>query len=476
MKFLVFFILLISSKLVAQPARQLGLKFDDDSYEQVPLKSKLVTKDRGDLPTRIDLSAFIPSIGDQGDFSTCVGFATTYYLRTILENQQSGITDLAQKDKHRYSPAFTYNAIKDPSDLQCQFGSKIDVALEFLKQQGAARLSDVPYPSCSTNSDMQLAASSRIAGYSRLFDITDPMDAKIDATKKGLAEGNPVAIGMQVTASLSKPDPVSGLWSPDPTEKSRGGHALCVVGYDNNKFGGAFRIVNSWSSQYGDNGYFWVKYTDYAYYARYGYEAFPLAKENPKPAETTLSATLEFQLTTGTSVPVAHAIVKKGSGVADDGRGSDKMVAYTLKDPQSSGTQYKFFANVGKQAYLYVISTDLSNTMTKLFPYNASLSPIIGANTRVMLPSETKHYFLDQNKGTDYWLFLFSDKELNIDSYIQKMSQGSGAFADRIMTTFGTELVDYQQVAYKTDQVGFELKGNPQGSIVPLLVSLQHVQ
>ena len=33
------------------------------------------------------------------------------------------------------------------------------------------------------------------------------------------------------------------------------------------KYGGAFRVVNSWGSEYGDNGYIWMRYSDFEKYA-----------------------------------------------------------------------------------------------------------------------------------------------------------------------------------------------------------------
>ena len=39
-------------------------------------------------------------------------------------------------------------------------------------------------------------------------------------------------------------------------------HAMVIVGYDDNKFGGAFQIANSWGSGWGQNGLFWIRYQD----------------------------------------------------------------------------------------------------------------------------------------------------------------------------------------------------------------------
>jgi hypothetical protein len=41
-----------------------------------------------------------------------------------------------------------------------------------------------------------------------------------------------------------------------------GGHALCVVGYDDNVGGGAFKIANSWGKNWGKSGFFWLRYKD----------------------------------------------------------------------------------------------------------------------------------------------------------------------------------------------------------------------
>jgi len=38
------------------------------------------------------------------------------------------------------------------------------------------------------------------------------------------------------------------------------GHAVTIVGYDDDKYGGALKILNSWGTQWGDNGYFWLPY------------------------------------------------------------------------------------------------------------------------------------------------------------------------------------------------------------------------
>lgn len=59
---------------------------------------------------------------------------------------------------------------------------------------------------------------------------------------------------------------------------SSGGHALVVVGYDDRKE--AFRSMNSWGKNWGDDGYIWVKYKDFGDFCKYAYVLYLAAPEN----------------------------------------------------------------------------------------------------------------------------------------------------------------------------------------------------
>ena len=44
----------------------------------------------------------------------------------------------------------------------------------------------------------------------------------------------------------------------DASGESSGGHAICLIGYDDSKR--AFKFINSWGSDWGLNGYGWISY------------------------------------------------------------------------------------------------------------------------------------------------------------------------------------------------------------------------
>jgi hypothetical protein len=89
--------------------------------------------------------------------------------------------------------------------------------------------------------------------------------------KLALANNNPVIIGMNVFSGgkgnnlNSRFLDSNGVVKMDNFRSNKyrvGGHALCVVGYDDEIGGGAFKIVNSWGRDWGNNGFFWLKYSD----------------------------------------------------------------------------------------------------------------------------------------------------------------------------------------------------------------------
>ena len=72
----------------------------------------------------------------------------------------------------------------------------------------------------------------------------------------------PVVAGFTDYGSTLQDVGSSGIWYPRYS-KGRGGHAMTIVGYDDTFNGGSFRIVNSWGRDWGDDGYAWIRYSDF---------------------------------------------------------------------------------------------------------------------------------------------------------------------------------------------------------------------
>ncbi len=262
---------LLAASASAQVDIKPGLLLDDDQYEQVSYPN-IVAK--GPLPPRVSFERFCPPVQAQGDYGTCVGFACGYYLRTILEAKAQKLTNKADIAKLAFSPSYLYEKAKTNGDYACTEGAYLTKAFGVLKEVGVVPFHRFPYPACGqqTATVDSLASRYRIRAFERLFNVRDG-DQKITNIKKALASGSPVVVGMVVPMSFFVAGKVWESWPQDDPQDTRlRGHALCIIGYDDKQFGGAFRVVNSFGKGWGDGGFCWISYRTMTRFARYGYQ------------------------------------------------------------------------------------------------------------------------------------------------------------------------------------------------------------
>ena len=201
---------------------------------------------RGTLPSRVDLSATLPAVRDQGPTSTCTSWASTYAAASQAERRAGRGQALT------LSPAFTYNKIA--GDRLCNGGTQLSATLDFLRDVGAVPIDEFVFDAGScvrqpTTAELQRAAGFRIKGWSH-FNAAD-----INAVKGQLARGLPVLFGLATSRQFERFHGDSVFNDPN---KGDGSHAMIVIGYDDARQ--AFRIQNSWGRDWGDGGYAWIAY------------------------------------------------------------------------------------------------------------------------------------------------------------------------------------------------------------------------
>ncbi len=487
-----FFFFCASQTYTYAQRRATGLVFDVPSYRGTPYKMKLTASSYASVPSSFSLESYCPTPGDQGPYGTCVAFAVAYHTRTILTAKQKGITQKAEIDRLVHSPTWIYEQIKDEDDHDCQNGSNPILALELMKNDGCPMLSVLPYSCGGSISDLarKNALDFKLEDYQILFlpDETDPK-VKIQTTKKAIAEGYPVVLCFIVPESFYTSGPV---WIPASSDTGPSGqhgrHAMCVVGYDDNRNGGAFRVLNSWGPNWADKGYVWIRYQDYATYAIGALQAYPRPLSQPEPPKPTptpspapptitkLSGVVEFRLNTGEPMPVSR-VLTRNLIIEDDAPVQDykeDLVAYRMDREYASGTRFRFYLTTNTESYIYAFATDLTGKVNKLLPFDDGMSPHVGPNSQIAFPSETKVVRLDDNKGTDYMLILFSSEKLDHHAILQKMNEMKGGLSAKIRAALGEKLIPPGQVKYRLHEVGFDVEGNVQGKVVPLMVEISH--
>jgi len=272
MKNIIIILLLVSSNAFGQ-GLILSSPEDKASFPEFPADSFGFTEI---LPFSYSLEKYVPPVKNQVG-GTCVGFATFYYGLSTMYNIKFNLTDSDEKLVHSFDPYFiysiTYNNVED-----CDEGLSIKNTLNKLGKIGAKKLLFPPFTNCGTKwsetkfmNTLDYTTPYNINGWYGWDPDKRTSGDIINIVKQHLYKDIPIITGFKFTNSMYSYTSKNllgvkndGLWDPSTNEKEEGGHALCVIGYDDTKYGGSFRIVNSWGTDYGDRGFMWVKYNDFA--------------------------------------------------------------------------------------------------------------------------------------------------------------------------------------------------------------------
>ncbi|MCW7463923.1 fibronectin type III domain-containing protein [Leptospira limi] len=226
-----------------------------------------------DLPSNIDFSADFPIPMDQGTGKDNVGFTVGYGLISYLEAGKKGIRNLASigpnsanGQKLLYSANFIYNQLNSGKD---QAVSLLD-ALVLATSRGSVpiELMNESNNNLRVRPKANIVEIGRKARLGRIFKI-EPHD--LSSVKLALAEKKPVLIGYLVYENFldPKPDAVFQQGNGDVL----GAQSLVILGYNDKKK--AFKVWNTWGTNWGDQGYLWISYDSFPKHTKSIYVANP---------------------------------------------------------------------------------------------------------------------------------------------------------------------------------------------------------
>ena len=241
------------------------------------------------LPPSADISDKILIIKNQGQEGTCVANAGTEF-KEFMDREQLSVRYLYYRGREIYGlpPVSTpgVNEGMSPRDM-----------MKCLLERGVCKESLWPYklwdkgaPTPEMDKDAVLY---KVKSYSRIYTIND--------LKAHIANNRIPAVLTVPIYDNAVNWYNSNVKANNNTIKSGGnkrtsGHAILVVGYDDNR--GALKILNSWGGNWADGGYAWLPY-DYAWSdcwtgidtdGLYDFEWMEKQSEYPtvKPGETAL--------------------------------------------------------------------------------------------------------------------------------------------------------------------------------------------
>lgn len=432
----------------------LGCVFDKERYEKVPASAPLMTRDFTSLPRSYSLKKYTPYPKSQGSQGSCTGWSSTYAARTIVYAIQNNITDKSRITQHAFSPSYVYNQVKVSSD--CSRGAYINDALDILKNQGSAKLTDFPYE-CNRSigySDKTKASSFKITGYKRLSGYGSSI---LPIIKKSLSEKKPVVFSLKCYSSFSN---AKESWN-GVQDNMRGYHAMTVIGYDDTKLGGAFEIMNSWGPYWGNGGYTWIKYSDFTRNLSEAYEMIEEFKSSP--AKPDLSGELTIVKADGSNM-----------GARLQTYSSKKQGIYKITQPQYSGTNFRIQFSNNEPAYVYMLGSDLTTNVDVIFPYNDQMSPALTyKSSNVAIPSEKHFIQMDTKKGTDYLCILYSKRALDINSIKRQIANSYGTFHERLNRVLSDKMVLKSDVNFDSNKIKFKATSKGK-SVVAMVVEIDH--
>lgn len=476
-RFVIIGTLLFSAYIAAQAQEiaEMGVIFDPVTDSKVQLTPTLLTRDYEFMPSAYSIKNYCPTPKSQSRYGTCTSWATTYAARTICEAVKYEWTDRNRINQEAFSPIFIFLQAKSGTINCSPGGSSIQKSLEILKEKGSAKLQSFNVL-CAEYIPPHLfseAVEYRIEDFTCLFmdkwnkpynkhswAFDTPGDEKIRKVKKAIVEKHPVVIDMDCYMSFSL-DYKKDLWEGITRQDSlRGGHALCVVGYDDNKYGGAFEIMNSWGEEWGNKGFLWVTYADFCRTVKYAFDVYA-GKKIPQQKKYNFSGKMFIRERDGGGQMALT--LKQNKGITN----------YRAKDSYLSGKKFHLYVSNNEPAWVYVIESDQKNNVTKLFPSADNISAhLTYSSNNFAIPDEKQEFQFDTSEGTDYFCVFYSQKELDINKIINDITRTKGTFYEKIRTVIGNDLVPVSDIQYDKDHLGFSAKSDK--TLVPLIVEIPH--
>jgi C1A family cysteine protease len=453
-----------ATTVFGQPAQRYfkGAIFNEEAYSKLPKKAALATRAYEGLPKSFSLKQYAPLPGDQTDYGTCVAWASAYAARTISESVALNRRNQTETTQNVFSPVYVYRNI-NPSDPECVRGAQIYSALDLMRDTGAVRMLDIERSTEFPRVDLSYYRDSRrypIGGYVTLFSREDKQKPALVTrmVKKSLAEGKPVIIGMNTPDSFYE---AKNIW--DPKENPGifyGGHAMCVVGYDDDR--GAFEIINSWGRKWGNGGFIWVPYKVFVDFVMESYEMI----ENL----AIYSDTVKYEGFSRIEIIGANGPRPAQLVLSQDGY-------YRTEQAFTVGTQFRFVVGAGESAYVYSFAVSKPArdnnfySPVLMFP-QTGISPLLNyRDSAVVLPAEDKTLALDAEAGTEYLVTLYSKQPLDIQAVMRRFVSAQGTLKERLSTALDNNLLF--SLSYNREAT-FTATTDDSRAVAALVVAIEH--
>lgn len=232
-----------------------GWHRDRPDHRDVKLALHRPEKAAPALPTVATLRPITPAIYDQGNEGSCTAHAGGFGWH--LEEQK-----VEMKAVERPSPAWIYYQTRAAMGTVNQdSGASIRNTFKAVARYGYCHERYCPYQPGKYKVKPAAMAYKDAAHYIPTAKMYAAVPQDAATMKQVLSQSlQPIVFGFSVPASLMTDAVAKSGVMPMPAsgEKVVGGHAVALIGYDDNRQ--AFEVRNSWGASWGDAGHFWMPY------------------------------------------------------------------------------------------------------------------------------------------------------------------------------------------------------------------------
>lgn len=201
----------------------------------------------------VDGQNWLSPVGDQGNCGSCVAFASV----AVLEGQITISNKLSW-----LKPQYSQQALFDCGQGSCKVGWLPEWSIYQLKTVGVPDLSCAPYKLGATGDNgvcMENYCDNQVSRTVKIASSSTP-STRFGGSDKKVKEA--LKLGPLLTTMNAREDFLyykGGVYKTKNSKKA-GGHAVALVGFDDEKK--AWLIKNSWGQDWGENGYGWIAYSD----------------------------------------------------------------------------------------------------------------------------------------------------------------------------------------------------------------------
>lgn len=235
----------------------------NDDMSQIPTTTNFGFNN-SNLPSSVDLVSKFPPMGDQGRYGTCVSWAVAYNTKTAVSGMKANLSaSQLSSPANQASPKDLFTAIPDTDKGSNCNGTNFESALSSMQDRGVASLQTVPYNNLGDCSSTNTQSSWTQEANQNKIEYWRKIDPTVESVKQNLANNVPVILGARLADNFMS-------WNSDDVMTSHSTfdnvgihayHALTIAGYDDSKGpNGAFKIINSWGTGWGNSGYIWIDY------------------------------------------------------------------------------------------------------------------------------------------------------------------------------------------------------------------------